>query len=86
MRPTNDPRDPRQRGRIELFACRRGLSLRYRKSAAIAAQAATPARAASTQDGEDLVGISPVLLVLAAAAAIGVIVLVTDDENEPASP
>ena len=55
-------------------------------TAPIAAQAATPARAASTLDGEDLVGISPVLLVLAAAAAIGVIVLVTDDENEPASP
>ena len=55
-------------------------------TAPIAAQAATPARAASTHDGEDLVGSSPVLLVLAAAAAIGVIVLVTDDENEPASP
>jgi hypothetical protein len=55
-------------------------------TAPIAAQAATPARAASTHDGQDLVGISPILLILAAAAAIGVIVLVSDDNNEPASP
>jgi hypothetical protein len=54
--------------------------------APIAAQAATPVRAASTQDGEDIAGISPILLVLAAAVLIGVIVIVADDNNKPASP
>jgi hypothetical protein len=55
-------------------------------TAPVAAQAATPARHASTQDGEDLVGISPIILVLVAAAVIGVIVIVASDNNKPASP
>jgi hypothetical protein len=55
-------------------------------TAPIEAQAATPVRAASTQDGEDIAGISPILLVLAAAVLIGVIVIVADDNNKPASP
>ena len=55
-------------------------------TAPIAAQAATPVRAASTQDGEELTGISPLILVLVAAAVIGVIVIVASDNNKPASP
>jgi hypothetical protein len=55
-------------------------------TAPIAAQAATPVRTASTQDGEDIAGLSPILLVLIAAVVIGVIVIVADDNNKPVSP
>lgn len=55
-------------------------------TAPIAAQAATPVRAASTQDGEDIAGVSPIILILVAAAVIGVIVIVASDNNKPASP
>ena len=55
-------------------------------TAPIAAQAATPARAASTQDGEEIAGVSPIILILIAAAVIGVIGIVASDDNKPASP
>jgi hypothetical protein len=55
-------------------------------AAPIAAQAATPVRAASTQDGEDIAGLSPLILILVAAVVIGVIVIVADDNNKPVSP
>jgi hypothetical protein len=57
-------------------------------TAPIAAQAKDnlPVRAATKADGEELVGISPIILVLVAAAVIGVIVLVATDDNKPASP
>jgi hypothetical protein len=57
-------------------------------TAPIAAQASEslPARTSSTGEGEDLVGISPVILVLVAAAIIAAIVIIADDNNKPASP
>ena len=55
-------------------------------TAPIAAQAATPVRAASTQDGEDIAGVSPIILILVAAVVIGVILIVASDNNKPASP
>ena len=55
-------------------------------TAPIAAQAATPVRAASSHDGEDIAGVSTLLLLLAAAAVVAVVVIVADDNNKPVSP
>ncbi|GMM92923.1 hypothetical protein [Qipengyuania sp. MTN3-11] len=43
-------------------------------------------QSAPIQGEQDLVGVSPVLLVLAAAAVIGGIILIADDDDEPVSP
>jgi hypothetical protein len=55
-------------------------------TAPIAAQAATPVRAASTQDGEEIAGVSTLLLLLVAAAVVAVVVIVASDDNKPVSP
>jgi hypothetical protein len=55
-------------------------------TAPIAAQAATPVRAASTHEGEDIAGISPLILVLIAAGLVAVILVASDNNNEPESP
>jgi hypothetical protein len=55
-------------------------------TAPIAAQAATPARTASSQEGEDIVGLSPIILILVAAAVIAAVVIIADDNNKPVSP
>jgi hypothetical protein len=57
-------------------------------AAPIAAQANSnlPVRSASKAEGEDLAGISPIVLVLVAAAVIGVVVLIATDDDKPASP